>query len=230
MVTLSEYLGLVFKEISNARAMADAEAQRVAKMYQSDEMLQHFSVPRFKIPEISLNIPLAISNVEVEAVYEFQLKEDQVKEFFHKKFDIRNDINSYPEIRQFLKKIRKNPSADFKKNLDYKKKIIANEFNNVMKSVLVRNNIKLKFNNNPNYEKNFGENTKNEFLKLIESSFTVKQKNLKNLMIRPETDIVREQSTEHSVFSVNVKLIEEGFTLNTLEDEKGNKVKVVHFE
>lgn len=231
MIRLSEYLGLIFKEVSVARTMADAEAQRVAELYKSDEMLQHFSIPRFKIPEISLNIPLAISDIEVEAIYEFQLKEKQVQDFFHQKFSIKNDIQRYEEIWDFYKKIQKNPSKDYQKNLAYKLTVVHKEFDRVMQSVLLRNRIKIRFSeNNPAVRKDYLAQTKQQFQHLVEQSFVVKEQKLKSLLVKPESENIKKECAEHSVFSIQAKLVEEGFTMNTLKDESGNQVNVVHFE
>jgi hypothetical protein len=64
MITLSEYLGFIFVEITNARVMADQESARIAELYSQNPMLEKFSVPRFKIPEMELSIPVVVSGAK----------------------------------------------------------------------------------------------------------------------------------------------------------------------
>jgi len=65
MAELSEYLGHILCEITRARAMADAEAVRVAKSYVNDpsELLRHFPTPRMRLPKIEISVPIAIRAV-----------------------------------------------------------------------------------------------------------------------------------------------------------------------
>lgn len=64
-ITLSEYLGYLFAEISKARDMADRYSKEIALLYAKDDVLRHFSVPRFKIPKMDLTIPVMVSAVRM---------------------------------------------------------------------------------------------------------------------------------------------------------------------
>ena len=66
-ITLSDYLGYLFAEISKARDMADRYSKEIALAYAKDDILRHFSVPRFKIPKLDLTIPVLVSGMQLSA-------------------------------------------------------------------------------------------------------------------------------------------------------------------
>jgi hypothetical protein len=63
MATLNEYLGGLFGSISEARVMADAQSAQVAEQYAKHDLLRHFSIPRLRIGDIELTIPVAIQGL-----------------------------------------------------------------------------------------------------------------------------------------------------------------------
>lgn len=71
MPTLNEYLGGLIASVTNARVMADAQTVAVAEQYARHDLLKHFAVPRMRIGDIELTIPVAIEGL-VDRV-EFQL-------------------------------------------------------------------------------------------------------------------------------------------------------------
>lgn len=64
MTLLGDYLGQLVSELALARMQADVESVRIAEMYASHSLLRHMAVPHFRLPEIELDIPIAISQVE----------------------------------------------------------------------------------------------------------------------------------------------------------------------
>jgi hypothetical protein len=64
MPTLAEYLGLLLTEITKARVQADIEAARIAELYATHPLLQHMPVPRFRLPNVSLDLPVAIERTD----------------------------------------------------------------------------------------------------------------------------------------------------------------------
>lgn len=71
MPTLNEYLGGLFNSITDARVMADVQTVQVAEQYAKHDLLKHFSVPRMRISDIELTIPVAIEGLSERS--EFQL-------------------------------------------------------------------------------------------------------------------------------------------------------------
>ncbi|TXH73731.1 MAG: hypothetical protein E6Q88_05040 [Lysobacteraceae bacterium] len=70
MPTLNEYLGGLFNSISNARVMSDIQTVQIAEQYAKHELLRHFPVPRMRIGDIELTVPVAIQGLGQRADYQ----------------------------------------------------------------------------------------------------------------------------------------------------------------
>jgi hypothetical protein len=64
MPYLGDYLGQLLSEISMARMHADLETVRLAELYASHPLLRTMSVPRMRLPEVQLEIPVLIKASE----------------------------------------------------------------------------------------------------------------------------------------------------------------------
>lgn len=70
MPTLNEYLGGIFSSITDARVMADVQTVQVAEQYAKHDLLKHFAVPRMRIGDIELTIPVAIEGLSELSGYQ----------------------------------------------------------------------------------------------------------------------------------------------------------------
>lgn len=64
MPALGDYLGALLAEITNARLQADLESARIAQLYASHPLLQHMPIPRFRLPNVVLDLPLAVEKTD----------------------------------------------------------------------------------------------------------------------------------------------------------------------
>jgi len=64
MPYLGDYIGNLLSEITTARVQADIEAVRVAELYASHPLLKHIPVPHFRLPTVTLDVPVAIKEIE----------------------------------------------------------------------------------------------------------------------------------------------------------------------
>lgn len=64
MPGLADYLGALLSEVANARLQADLETSRIAQLYAAHPLLQRMPVPRFRLPTVTLELPLAVEAVE----------------------------------------------------------------------------------------------------------------------------------------------------------------------
>ena len=64
MPYLGDYLGHLLSEIATARVQADLETVRMAELYASHPLLRHLPVPRFRLPTLTLDVPVVIKDVE----------------------------------------------------------------------------------------------------------------------------------------------------------------------
>ncbi len=64
MVKLKDYIGSIVASITEARVMSDVQTVEVAEQYARHELLKHFSVPRMRIEDVELTIPVALATVD----------------------------------------------------------------------------------------------------------------------------------------------------------------------
>jgi hypothetical protein len=60
MTNLGDYLGQLMSEVVIARVQADLESVRVAELYASHPLLRHMPIPRVRLPEIQMEVPVVI--------------------------------------------------------------------------------------------------------------------------------------------------------------------------
>lgn len=68
MADLSEFLGNLVSSISESRVNSDLQSVRIAKQYATDNLLQHFAVPRMRIENVELTIPIAIDDIQTKQI------------------------------------------------------------------------------------------------------------------------------------------------------------------
>jgi hypothetical protein len=64
MPNLGDYFGHLLSELTIARIQSDLEALRVAELYANNPLLKNFPVPRFRLPAVTLDIPVVIQEME----------------------------------------------------------------------------------------------------------------------------------------------------------------------
>lgn len=64
MPYLGDYLGHLLAEITIARVQADLEAVRVAELYAGHPLLRHLPIPHFRLPTVTLDVPVVIKKME----------------------------------------------------------------------------------------------------------------------------------------------------------------------
>jgi hypothetical protein len=64
MAKLGEFIGALLSDAAQARVRADMEALKIAEAYSAHELLKHLPVPRFRLPDITVDIPVLVSAVE----------------------------------------------------------------------------------------------------------------------------------------------------------------------
>ncbi|MEN0049155.1 MAG: hypothetical protein AAF806_19000 [Bacteroidota bacterium] len=89
MIKLSDYLNYLSNEVAQARKQADVKAVELAKEYANHEYLRYFSVPRFSMPNVKLEIPIKITDLDA-LEYKFEMDEDAVVDDMNKKIEAIN--------------------------------------------------------------------------------------------------------------------------------------------
>ncbi|GAB3051082.1 hypothetical protein GCM10027053_07960 [Intrasporangium mesophilum] len=65
MPSLGEVIGALLSNVAQARAAADLEAVRIARAYSSDPVMKLLSIPRIRLPEVVVDLPLLIADIGV---------------------------------------------------------------------------------------------------------------------------------------------------------------------
>lgn len=86
MPYLGDFLGHIMAEITIARMQADLEALRVADYYASHPLLRHMPVPRFRLSDFDVELPVIVDNIEEAEDDELSARGGVQEEAVHKAF------------------------------------------------------------------------------------------------------------------------------------------------
>jgi hypothetical protein len=64
MADLDQVLGAVLSSLAQARRMADEQTSAIAQYYQSNPLLKGMTAPRIRMPEVVVDVPLIIDEVD----------------------------------------------------------------------------------------------------------------------------------------------------------------------
>jgi hypothetical protein len=104
-VKLGDFLGAILSEVTLARVHADLEAVRVAELY-TDPMLKGTPIPRFRLPELNINIPVVINEISysknppLEAVHQGPSKSEIAASI--KKASVESELDILPQQEKEL--------------------------------------------------------------------------------------------------------------------------------
>ena len=62
MPNLGDVIGAMLADVARARVRADLEAVRIAEIYSRDPLLKHLSVPRFRLPDLVIDLPVLVAD------------------------------------------------------------------------------------------------------------------------------------------------------------------------
>jgi hypothetical protein len=65
---LGDVVGTLLAGMSRARMRADCETIRIAEAYRNHELLRHMPVPRFRLPEVTFDLPLVIDSMSEDGM------------------------------------------------------------------------------------------------------------------------------------------------------------------
>ncbi|MCZ8228461.1 hypothetical protein [Flavobacterium sp.] len=64
MIKLNDYLGSIVASFTNAKIMSDLQTVKLAEEYAKHDYLKHFSIPRMRIDDVEMTIPIALDEIE----------------------------------------------------------------------------------------------------------------------------------------------------------------------
>ena len=244
MPTLKDYLGSLIKDINHARVIADVESANIAKMYAEHDILKHFSIPRMKIQDTELTIPVAID--ELESFVEKDYKPIDNTIFYAKTYA---EIKTIFKVSSFSREL----SASLKKSIylqiDSLEKTIKSGANikisldgfckNVsditIETMKQDNKGRVIFKEALKYHR-INDNQINEKLVIDLAKYLqpeIKSREItgeiENAKVTVESDKLKEKKPE-SLLYIKMKITEESMEWQTMEDADGNVISKLMVE
>jgi len=63
MPKLGDFLGTLLSDVAGARAHADLAAIKIAESYRNHDLLKYMPIPRFRLPDISVELPVIVTEI-----------------------------------------------------------------------------------------------------------------------------------------------------------------------
>lgn len=234
MAKLSDFLGGLISGISDARVNSDLQSLKIAENYAKDDLLKHFAVPRMRVVNVELNIPVAIDKLleKNQKVYEpIDNKSFSTKAYRQilsclEENKLSNDISrilrtSIAENLQILEtKIRVNQVEDslmdFSNNIALKViEQVSSIYKGEKKRILEDRKALLNLQNN--IDKGLYTSLKDEIKLKTENTI------LDSLNVIVESDKLREVKPEN-VIMIKMTLSEQGMEWIKMENNKGEVI------
>lgn len=241
-ITLAGYTGYLFQELVKAREMADAYSRQVALRYGADPVLQHFSVPRFKIPKLELTVPVLVTGARFRRTVSFRLAQEafivglqairrdmlrQIAVLGEELLDL--DINGpSPSVAQQLedlyRELIENPRPEDPTAL------VDLAWVRIVGTTLAERKITDLY-RKLDPDRRIVLRSRAKAVAFVQEHTVVDKTELDSLLVNPETNVVKQAGDETSVFSLKVELIEDNFYLRSVTDPStGQPHPIVEFE
>lgn len=221
MPNLNEYIGSIVSSITNSRVMSDAQSVKVAEQYAKHDLLKHFSIPRMRIEDIELSIPVAIDEIiektetEYEPIDDISFNKLVYQELVNNagltklKSDVSTKLRSHISRSTIIleQNIRMNKNVSFLMEycfglVKYSRELLASF---VSKKRITEE-----------------EEAKNLYQILIQEIKIIKEtKTIADLNVIIEAHRLREQKPEN-ILQIKLKIREDGLEWDKSEDKDGN--------
>lgn len=225
MIKLNDYLGTLISSINQARVMADIESAKVAKAYANDDLLKHFSIPRFRAQDIELDIPIAIDSFNESPIKDYQPIDN--KSFNSYSYNIIKDVAKVTSFSRRTSKLLNseiaNSSRELEKSLkaNISKEIAFKKYQKEISDVFIRaiENDELKIEDLKKTKIELQNSLKEKLYNCITSRETKNKLEDANVVV--EASKLREIPKEN-IIRIKMKLFEDGMEWHTSENTNGD--------
>lgn len=245
-ISLGDYTGYLLLELLRAREMADAYSRSVAQRYADDPVLRFFSVPRYTVPTMELTVPVLISAARFSQTVRFDFP---VEEFEAAIVSRADDVRATVELsrkeladRRAAQRVAARSERVSRLALVFHERLATNPdplhphgivkdlWTEVFRTCLLEADL-LAFYEEHEPSHTLLHTTTDEVLELVLSRTVVDSTAITDLLVDPETNVVKNGSDPTSVFTIRAELHEEAFFLRSMRDEEtGVVTPVVEFE
>lgn len=227
MTKLNEIIGSIVSSLADAKMMSDVQTAKIAQAYSEHHLLQHFSVPRMRIDDIELTIPIAVESgyEKVKITYE-ELDIEQFNSIVYRILtsltlnSLKLSATLSQRIQQEISRQTKILESDVKKalNLTPLESFSRNIVNYYIDAISGINlDSKERFDRSEIY---------GSLEKQLTEQFKMfrEEKTLETLDVIVEAHRLREFRSENIVH-IKIKMSESGMEWNIFEDAEGNVKK-----
>ncbi len=233
MANLNEYLGAIVAHLSQARVLADLESAKIAMTYAEHDLLRHFSIPRMRIDDVELTIPVAVSELETPDQREVKaLDKKLVAALTYSEIVTSFGLRSVPpEMSDSVRKDISEPVDRLAARMDQDtSENVVREFASsvfeivdkkgagyVERGFVKEENVKRLRENAEPFKARLAQKLKSELTHGTTNS------SLGNLKVIVESDKLKEKSP-HTLVTIKMKVSEEALGWERLQDDHGNLV------
>jgi hypothetical protein len=226
MPKLNDYIGSLVSSITKARVMSDIQTVKVAEEYAKHDLLKHFSIPRMRIDDIEMTIPIALDelNEKTETVYE-PIDNVKFNSIVYKELVNNLGLSKLPsKSSQKLRSEIANQTQILEKNIriskdisylkSYTKELVQIISNLEKEKLLIVGDLK---------RKSIFENLPSNLEKILiqEIKISEQKKIIENLNVIVEANKLREQKPENIIY-IKLKISEDGMEWNRTENKDGS--------
>lgn len=249
MLILKDYLGSLVSDLNHARVIADVETAKIAKLYAQDEVLKRFSIPRMKIQDTELTIPIAIEQLDSSALADHQPIDNT--SFYSKTYAVIKSVFEVSSFNQTTAKALR--SAIYSHIETLEKSIISGvdttksltHYNEMIADLSIKQVVKDKAiqaraeKTAESQDVDADQIDADQIKELLKTKLTsalfdeIKPREmtgkLENLQVTVESDKLKEKKPE-SLLYIKMKITEESMEWHTMEDADGNVVNKLMVE
>jgi len=223
MPKLNEYLGSVISSLTNARVMADLQTVKVAEEYAKHDLLQHFSVPRMRVDDVELTIPIALESTQQKlSTHVDTIDNTEFNKNLYKEVTRGLGLSSLPraassEIRSLL--AENTHQLEKKVNLEKTTESVNGFSHEITEKILTLNEKYGLADKEITIDK---EIFKRNISQLAEKQINTNQSAtaIENLQVIAESHLLKEQKPE-SIIYIKMKISEDGMEWQKMDDGNG---------
>jgi len=223
MPKLNDYLGSVISSLTNARVMADLQTVKVAEEYAKHDLLQHFSVPRMRVDDVELTIPIALESTQQKlSTHVDTIDNTEFNKNLYKEVTRGLGLSSLPraassEIRSLL--AENTHQLEKKVNLEKTTESVNGFSHEITEKILTLNEKYGLADKEITIDK---EIFKRNISQLAEKQINTNQSAtaIENLQVIAESHLLKEQKPE-SIIYIKMKISEDGMEWQKMDDGNG---------
>ncbi|MET1256281.1 hypothetical protein [Aliikangiella maris] len=221
MADLDDFLGMILSGVSHARRISDEESANIAEHYKENPLLAGMSVPRLRIPELIIDIPVLIESHQEKQANELRPKELIVKDLLTSLNESAKQEKDFNPSKAFLNEYQKTMLVELEKLNKFSRagKLISKEtVGRVSERIFIqlvrKNKLKLSVESTRDVQRNLRHDAR-------DAAFE-RQAGISKLNVNVITSEIKDKSTPANSARIKLTLREEGLEWGVIEHDDGS--------